>query len=129
MPNGQNNGQTNTAEATLDLCYLMRDLEILASELLVAEEAEGRPVGTHQAPLSDRLSCIGVGDLKIENFSAWRHTLSGLIGSNSRDDDHLAQIAAVEKSGLIVLAELIEDLRTRDRQTKASNVRVTALAA
>ena len=89
----------------------------------------GRPFGTHQAPLSDRLGRIGVSDLKIENFSAWRQTLSGLIGSNSRNHDQLAQIAAAEKSGLIVLAELIEDLRTPDRQTKASNVRVIARAA
>jgi hypothetical protein len=81
---GQHNGHVTIVETTLDLCYLMRDLEILASELSVAEEAEGRPLGTHQAFLSDRLRRIGVSDLKIENFSAWRQTLSGLIASNSR---------------------------------------------
>src|SRR6476660_10442120 len=117
------NVQTNTGEAILGLCCLMRDLELLVSELFVAEEAEGRPVGTHLAPLADRLSCIGVGDQKIENFNAWRQTLSDLTGSSSRDDNHLAKIAAAEKSGSILLAELIEDLRGRDRQTKASHVR------
>jgi hypothetical protein len=93
------------------------------------KKAEGRPVGTHLAPLSDRLSSIGVDDQKIENFNAWRLTLSGLTGSDSRDDNHLAKIAAAEKSGSILLAELIEDIRTRDQQTKASNGRVNALAA
>ncbi len=123
------NVRTNTGEAILGLCHLMRDLEILASELFVAEEAERLPIGTHQAPLSDRLSRIGVDDQKIENFNAWRQTLSDLTDSDSRDDNRLAKIAAAEKSGLIVLAKLIDALRTRDRQTKASNVRVTALAA
>ena len=123
------NVQSNNGEAILGLCYLMRDLEILVSELFIAEEAEGLPVGTYLAPLSDRLSCIGVDDQKIANFNAWRLTLSGLTGSDSRDDNHLAKIAAAEKSGSILLAELIEDIRTRDQQTKASNGRVNALAA
>jgi len=55
---GQHNGHATIVETTLDLCYLMRDLEILASELSVAEEADGRPFGTHQAPLSDRLGVV-----------------------------------------------------------------------
>ena len=126
MPNDQN----SVAETTLDLCHLMRDLEILGFELLVAEEALGQqPAGRHQAPLLDRLIRVGVGNQKVESFNAWRQTLSGLAGSNSRDEDHLAKVAAAEKAGLILLAELIEYLRTRNRQMNASNVQVNALAA
>ena len=123
------NDQTNAAETTLRLCYLMRDLGILGFELLVAEEADSRPVATHQAPLSDRLSRIGVGNQKVENFNAWRQTLSGLAGSNSRGEDHLAKIAAAERAGLTLLADLIEHLRRRNQQTNASSLRVSAIAA
>ena len=122
MPNDQN----NVAETTLDLCHLMRDLEILGFELIVAEE---EPACTHQAPLLDRLMRVGVNKQEVESFNAWRQTLSGLAGSNSRDEDHLAKIAATEKVGLILLAELIQCLRTRNRQKNASNIQVEALAA
>jgi hypothetical protein len=126
MPNDQN----NVAETTLDLCHLMRDLEILGFELIVAEEAVGhQPACTHQAPLLDRLMRVGVNKQEVESFNAWRQTLSGLAGSNSRDEDHLAKIAATEKVGLILLAELIQCLRTRNRQKNASNIQVEALAA
>ena len=114
------NDQTNAAETSLGLCYLMRDLEILGFELLVAEEAEGRPFGTHRAPLSDRLSRIGVGYQKVENFNAWQQTLSGLASSDSRGEDHLAKIAVAERAGLPLLADLIEHVRRRNQQINAS---------
>jgi hypothetical protein len=49
------NDQTNAAETTLRLCYLMRDLEILGFELLVTEEAEGRPVGTSPTAMTSSI--------------------------------------------------------------------------
>lgn len=128
MPNDTSelNGFTT---APLDLCYLMRDLEVLGAELQAAEESMGLPSWTYQDPLSDRLSRIGVSNQKVENFSAWRQTISGLICSNSRDEDHLAKIAAAEKAGLTFLAELTGDLRQRNQETRATNLPTMALAA
>ena len=65
--------QSNVAETTLDLCHLMRDLEVFACELLIAEEAEGqsaegRSIGTSQAPLRDRLIRSGVSTRKNRNL-------------------------------------------------------------
>jgi hypothetical protein len=59
----------------------MRDLEVFACELLIAEEAEGqsaegRSIGTSQAPLRDRLIRTGVSTQKIETFVTWRQTLA-----------------------------------------------------
>jgi hypothetical protein len=126
--------QSNVAETTLDLCHLMRDLEVFACELLIAEEAEGqsaegRSIGTSQAPLRDRLIRSGVSTQKIETFVTWRQTLAGLACSESRDEDHLAEIAAAEKAGLTLLGELVDHLRARSRQVNAQNLQVRALAA
>jgi ABC-type transporter Mla MlaB component len=107
----------------------MRDLEILGAELQAVEESMGQPSWAYLDPFTDRLSRIGVSNQKVENFKAWRQTLSGLAGSNSRDEDHLAKIAGAEKAGLSLLAELIEYLRTRNRQTSQSNAQIKALAA
>ena len=115
--------------ATLDLCYLMRDLEILGAELQAVEELMGQPSWTYRDPFTDRLSRIGVSNQKLENFKAWRQTLSGLAGSNSRDEDHLAKIVDAQKAGLALLAEFIEYLRTRNQQTNLSNAQIKALAA
>jgi hypothetical protein len=110
----------------LGLCYLMIDLEVMAAELLVAEDGLGR---THQGSLADRLSRVGVSNQKVEKFSAWRQTVSGLAGGDSRAEDHLAQIAAAEKAGLDLLDEIIEYLKTRKQQTSPSNTQIKALAA
>jgi hypothetical protein len=114
---------------TLGLCYLMRDLEILGTELQAVEELMGQPSWTYLDPFTDRLSRIGVSNQKVENFKAWRQTLSALASSNSRDEDHLAKIACAENAGLTLLAELIEYLGTRDQQSSTSNAQIKALAA
>jgi hypothetical protein len=116
----------NPAELCESLCYLMIDLEVLGAELLVAEDTLGC---THQGPLADRLSRVGVNNQEIEKFSAWRQSISGLAGSNSREEDHLAKIAAAEKVGLTQLAEIIECLRTRNQQTSPTDDQIKALAA
>jgi protein-arginine kinase len=68
--------QINLGETTLDLCFLMRDLEVLGSELLIAEDADRHQLmGTQQLPLSDRLIRAGLDAQKVERFHAWRHTL------------------------------------------------------
>jgi hypothetical protein len=108
------------------LCYLMVDLEVLVAELLVAEETLGC---THQAPLADRFSRVGVSNQIVEKFSAWRQSISALACSNSREEDHLAKIAAAEKVGVTLLAEIIECLRTRNQQTSPSDAQIKALAA
>jgi len=50
-------------------------------------------------------------------------------GSNSREEDHLAKIAAAEKVGVTLLAEIIECLRMRNQQTSPSDAQIKALAA
>jgi hypothetical protein len=92
------------------LCYLMIDLEVMAADLLVAEDGLGR---THQGSLADRLSRVGLSNQKLEKFSSWRQTVSRLANSDSRAEDHLAQIAAAEEAGLDLLNEIIEYLKTR----------------
>jgi hypothetical protein len=121
--------QINASERTLDLCYLMRDLEVLGGELLIAEDAErDQLIGIQQLPLSDRLIRAGLDAQKVESFHAWRQALASLAGSNARDEDQLAKVATAEKGGLILLADLIEDLRTRNR-ANAPNFHESALAA
>jgi hypothetical protein len=86
-------------------------------------------IGTSQAPLRDRLIRSGVSTQKIETFVTWRQTLAGLACSKSRDEDHLAEIAAAEKAGLTLLGELVDHLRARSRQVNAQNLQGRALAA
>jgi hypothetical protein len=127
MPNRQDyTAEPSKSTIPLGLCYLMIDLEVMAAELLVAEDGLGR---THQGSLADRLSRVGVSNQKVEKFSAWRQTVSGLAGSGSRAEDHLAQIAAAEEAGLDLLDEIIEYLKTRKQQTSPSNTQIKALAA
>jgi hypothetical protein len=104
----------------------MVDLEVLAAELLVVEESLGC---SHEGFLTDRLSRVGVARWEVENFSAWRHTVSRLTGSNSREDEHLAQIAAAGEAGLVLFDGIIEYLKALKQQTSLSNAQIKALAA
>ena len=110
---------------TLSLLHLMIDLEVLSAELQVAEEAIGRPIWAYRDSVTDRLTSVEVTTQKIENFSGWQGTISGLTSSNSRDEAHLAKISAVEKAGLIVLTGLIAELRQRNHRsaTLTTNLR------
>jgi hypothetical protein len=127
MPNPENyTAESSKSTIPLGLCYLMIDLEVMAAELLVAEDGLGR---THQGFLADRLSRVGVSNQKVEKFSAWRQTVSGLAGSDSRAEDHLAQIAAAEEAGVDLLDEIIEYLKMGNRQTGPSNTQIKVLAA
>jgi hypothetical protein len=121
--------QSSIAETTLDLCHLMGEVEVLASELLIVEEAEGlAPFGKPQVPLRERLIRSGVSTQKVETFDAWRRSLAGLACSKLRDEEHLSEVAAAQKAGLILLAQLVEHLRARGH-VNASNLGISALAA
>ena len=124
MPNIQENAtELNTAPSLL-LLELIRDLAVLDAELQVADEA----IGQYQDALTDRLSRAGVSDQKVEDFRAWRQTISGLVSSNSRDEDHLAKITAAETAGLALFADLAGCLRKRNQQ-KRNDCLTEALAA
>jgi hypothetical protein len=84
----------------------LRDLEVFAEELCTAEEAIGEPVWTYHDPLVERLRRVGVSNQKVEDFSAWRRTISSLTSVDSRDENQLAKIVAGETAGLTLLAEL-----------------------
>ena len=115
MPNNQvnvtelNRGESTTAP--LLLLKPVRDLEVLGDELWAAEEAIGQPVSTYQDPLAERLRRAGVGDEKIEDFIAWRRTISSLTTDDSRDENQLAKIVAAEATGLTLFAELIASIK------------------
>jgi hypothetical protein len=126
MPTHQDYAAEPSQSTPLGLCYLMIDLEVMAAELLVAEDGLG---STHRGSLTERLSRVGVSNQKVEEFSEWRQTVSGLADSDSRAEDHLAQIAAAEKAGLDLLDEIIEYLKTRKQQTSPSTTQIKALAA
>jgi hypothetical protein len=68
--------------APLFLLKLMRDLALLE------ENTIGLPVSSYQVPLAERLCRVGVGDQKVEDFIAWRRSISSLI------------IVAVEAAGI-----------------------------
>ena len=120
MPNNQVNvTELNRGESTMApllLLRLVRDLEVLGDELWIAEETIGQPVWTYQDPLAERLRRVGVSDQKIEDFSAWRRTISSITSDNSRDENQLAKIVAAEAAGLTLLAELVAALKKGDRQ-------------
>src|SRR5215471_6953606 len=98
-------GESTTAP--LLLLRLMLDLEVLEEELRTAQDTKGQLVWTHQDPLAERLRRAGVGDEKIEDFIAWRRTISSLTTDDSRDENQLAKIVAAEATGLTLFAELI----------------------
>ena len=115
MPNNQVNvtelNRRECSSAPLRLLMLMRDLEVFADELRAAEETLGQPVWTYQDPLVERLRRVGLSDQKVEDFSAWRRTISSLTSGDPRDENQLAKIVAAEAAGLTLLAELVISLR------------------
>ena len=120
MPNNQVNAtelnRGESATAPLLLLRLVRDLEVLGDELWIAEETLGQPVWTYRDPLEERLRRVGVNNQKIEDFSAWRRTISSITSDDSRDENQLAKIVAAEAAGLTLLAELVAALKKGDRQ-------------
>src|SRR4029077_6439815 len=122
-----NRAESNTAP--LHLLRLMRDLEVFGDELRNAEETIGQPVWTYQDPLAERLRRVGVSDQKVEDFSAWRRTISSLTSDDSRDENQLAKIVAAEATGLTLLAELVAALKKGDRQGREGSVLSEAIAA
>jgi hypothetical protein len=106
----------------------MRDVEVFAEELRAAEETIGQPVWTYQDPLVERLRRVGVSDQKVEDFSAWRRTISSLTSDDPRDENQLAKIVAAEAAGLTLLAELITSLR-KTYQCREASVHSDAIAA
>ena len=133
MPNNQVNvaelNRRDSSSAPLRLLRLMRDLEVFADELCTAEETIGQPVWTYQDPLAERLRRVGVSDQKVEDFSAWRRTISSLTSDDSRDENQLAKIVAAEDAGITLLAELLASLRKRTHQSREASVQSEAIAA
>jgi hypothetical protein len=121
MPNNQVNvTETNRGKfttASLLLLSLMRDLEVLANELWIAEETTGQPISTYRDPLAERLRRVGVSDQKIEDFGAWTRILSGLISDDSRDERQLWRIVTAEEVGSKLLADLVASLRGRNHKS------------
>ena len=72
--------------APLFLLQLMRDLAVLEEQLRTAEDAMGGPASRYQDPLAERLWRVGVSNQKIENFIAWRRSISSLITEGSNDE-------------------------------------------
>jgi hypothetical protein len=66
----------------------------------------------------ERLRRVGVSDQKVEDFSAWRRTISSLTSDDSRDQNQLAKIVATEAAGLTLLAEFIAFLKKTDHQSR-----------
>ncbi len=124
--------QVNTTElnarhltnASLLLLKLIRDLAVLEKELLTVEDAMGRPVLSYRDPLAERLSRAGVNNQKVEDFIAWRRTISSLIADGCCDENKLAKIAETEASGVKVFAELIAAIKSGE-----DHGRLPALAA
>ena len=134
MPNNQVNvAELNRRDASSALhrvCSgLWRDLEVFAGELCNAEETIGQPVWTYQDPLVERLRRVGISDQKVEDFNAWRRTISSLTSNNSRDENQLAKIVAAEAAGLTLLAELVASLRKGTHQSRDTSVQSEAIAA
>jgi hypothetical protein len=133
MPNNQANiTELNSRESTtapLRLLRLMRDLEVFGDELRIAEETVGQSVWTYQDPLTERLRRVGVSDQDIEDFIAWRRTISSLVTDDSRDENQLAKIAAAEAAGLTLFEELVASLRKGNHQSREATVLSEAIAA
>jgi hypothetical protein len=133
MPNNQVNvaelNRRDASSAPLRLLRLMRDLEVFADELCNTEETIGQPVWTYQDPLVERLRRVGISDQKVEDFNAWRRTISSLTSDDSRDENQLAKIVAAEAAGLTLLAELVASLRKGTHQSPDTSVQSEAIAA
>jgi len=96
----------------LFLLQLMRDLAVLEEQLRTAEDAMGGPVSTYRDPLAERLWRVGVSNQKIENFIAWRRSISSLITERSKDEARLGTFIAAETAGMAVFAELIASIKS-----------------
>ena len=132
MPNNQVNvTELNLASKTapLRLLMLMRDLEVFGDELRIAEETVGQPVWIYQDPVTERLRRVGVSDQMVEDFSAWRRTISGLITDYSRDENQLAKIVAAEAAGLKLLEDLVASLRDANYQGRNESALSETIAA
>jgi hypothetical protein len=133
MPNNQVNvTELNRAEPTtapLGLLRLLRDLETFVYELRTAEATMGQPVWTYRDPLAERLRRVGVSAQKVEDFSAWRQTISSLLSDDSRDENQLAKIVAAEAAGLTLLAEVVASLKEGDHHGRQESVPAEAIAA
>jgi hypothetical protein len=128
MLSDQNNGPDVSNSAVVqNLLCLMCDLETLGVELLAYEDATGQPIVAHHDPLADRLGRAGVSRPKIDDFVAWRQSLSNLIGSSPLGG--MPRIAAVEQVGLVLLDELIASLRAQNKRMAARSVTGLALVA
>jgi hypothetical protein len=124
MPNGQANATElspgRITMAPLLLLRLMGDLAVLEEELRTAEDTMGLPVSSYQDPLAERLCRVGVSDLKVEDFIAWRQTISSLIRDDSGDESRLAKIIAVESAGLAIFAGLIASIKSCENYGRLS---------
>jgi hypothetical protein len=107
----------------------MHDLEVFGDELRTAEETIGQPVWTYRDPLAERLRRVGISAQKVEDFSAWRQTISSLLSDDSRDENQLAKIVAAEAAGLTLLAELVDSLKEGDHHGRQESVPAEAIAA
>jgi hypothetical protein len=130
MPNNQVNiTELNRRESTtapLRLLRLMRDVEIFGDELRIAEETVGQPVWTYQDPLTERLRRVGVSGQNVEDFIAWRRTISSLVTGDSRDENQLAKIAAAEAAGLTLFEELVAALKKGNHQSRDTKEAIAA---
>jgi hypothetical protein len=130
MPNKQVNiTELNRRESTtapLRLLRLMRDLEVFGDELRIAEETVGQPVWTYQDPVTERLRRVGVSDQNVEDFIAWRRTISNLVTGDSRDENQLAKIAAAEAAGLTLFEELVAALKKGNHQSRDTKEAIAA---
>ena len=108
--------------APLLLLELMRDLAVLEAQLRTTENAMG--ASRYLDPLAERLWRAGVSDQKIENFIAWRRSISSLIAEGSNDEAHLGRIIAAETAGMAVFAEVIASIKSGEEPG-----RLPALAA
>ena len=98
--------------APLLLLELSRDLAVLGEALRTTEDTLGQPFSCFQDPLAERLSCVGVGDQKVEDFVSWWRSISNLITDGSNDETQLAKITAAEAAGIAVFAELIASIKS-----------------
>ncbi len=104
------------SEAIENLCLLMRDLESLGLELLVAEEATGQPVDAYHGLLADRLAHVGVSREKIAAFMAWKRDFSDFVRLDACSMENLPKIAALEREGSASLKGCITFLKTLNNE-------------
>ena len=93
MPNKQVNitelNRRESHDGSLTSSQAMRDLEVFGDELRIAEETVGNLFGRIKILLRSGYVCVGVSDQNVEDFIAWRRTISSLIA----DDFHAMKIS------------------------------------